>query len=142
MGGKFKNFHEKENRLALIREMILECFNFLLVSNFRKRKKKKNTSVPENVEISRKNFRFRPALILFPLFGSPISGENCSKNRSHSQMLKRKGKKKKSSFRDDKKKMINSSTAQMLYFIFLLRRRNQEQIRGTLSSLNVRFQSK
>lgn len=42
MGGKFKNFHEKENRLALIREMIFECFNFLLVSNFRKRKKKKH----------------------------------------------------------------------------------------------------
>lgn len=60
----------------------LERFNFLLC-DFCEKKKKRNTNVRENVEISRKNFRFRPALILLSPVREPNIRRKLLKERSH-----------------------------------------------------------
>lgn len=70
------NFHEKENRLIVIREISRTSCCVIFV----KRKKKETPMSEKTWRFREKTSDFGQHWFYYPLFGNPISGENCLKN--------------------------------------------------------------
>lgn len=73
------NFHEKENRLTVIREISRTSCCVIFV----KRKKKETPMSEKTWRFREKNFRFRPALILLSPVREPNIRRKLLKERSH-----------------------------------------------------------